>query len=66
MNFVVGVVREGKKVREVKEVLVVRVVSRKMQIVWKSPDELNPSLNHAAAQLVKIKTRMIDYKLTTS
>ena len=36
MNFVVGVVREGKKVREVREVLVVRVVSRKMQIVWKS------------------------------
>ena len=70
MNFMVRkvrevinfVVREGKMVREVKEVWVVRLVLReKKLIVWKSPppDELNPSLNHAAAQLVEIKTKMI-------
>ena len=64
INFVVRVVKEGKKVREVTEVWVVRLVLRgKKLIVWKSPppDELNPSLNHAAAQVVEIKTKMIDY-----
>ena len=61
INFVVGVVKEGKKVREVTEVWVVRLVLRKKLIVLKSPapDELNPFLNHAATQLVKIETKMI-------